>query len=69
MDLGGSNYIFIGEIFNAYADEICLTNSKPDMQKIKPIAYSTIDMKCWTIGKTLAKAYKIGKKYRKKLEQ
>ncbi|MBD3214781.1 MAG: hypothetical protein GF311_19375 [Candidatus Lokiarchaeota archaeon] len=45
VDLEGTHYIFIGEIIDAHAEDTCLTNGKQDIQRFKPIAYSTTDMK------------------------
>jgi len=57
--------LFIGEIMGAYADDTCLTDGKPDIQKIKPFTLSMPDGNYWLLGPHLAKAWDVGKGYRK----
>jgi flavin reductase (DIM6/NTAB) family NADH-FMN oxidoreductase RutF len=53
--------IFIGEIMESYADESCLTDGKPDFEKIKPLLLTMPDNHYWTLGKQAGKAWNDGK--------
>lgn len=64
IDLGGTNYIFIGEVVDCYINEDCLIDNKPNIKKINPIVYSTYDMKYWRIGDYIGRAFKIGREYK-----
>jgi len=63
IDLGGHNDIIIGEIVQTYVNEECLTNRKPDIEKIDPIIFSGYSHYL-KIGEVIAEAYKIGKEYK-----
>jgi len=56
-----SNTVFIGEIVNAYVDEQCLTNDKPDYKKMEAVILTMPDNNYWKIGENVAKAWSIGK--------
>jgi flavin reductase (DIM6/NTAB) family NADH-FMN oxidoreductase RutF len=66
LDLGGFDDIVIGEIIESYCDEKCLTNDKPDIEKLKPFLLSMYENKYFAIGNYLGKAWNIGLNYRKK---
>jgi flavin reductase (DIM6/NTAB) family NADH-FMN oxidoreductase RutF len=66
IDLGGSNDIFIGEIVEAYAEEKCLTEGLPDIQKIRPIIFAMHTNNYWRLGDSLGKAWSIGKGFEPK---
>ncbi|MFX1446939.1 MAG: flavin reductase family protein [Promethearchaeota archaeon] len=53
--------LFIGEIVNAYAEQKYLTEGNPDISKLKTFTYSM--KQYWKVGKPIAKAWEIGKKY------
>ena len=36
----GSHLLYIGEVVEIYADKSCITEGKPDIEKIHPIIYS-----------------------------
>ena len=55
-----SDTLFIGEIVEAYADERCLTEGKPDIGKIKPFMLSMPDNNYWAVGDRVGKAWGIG---------
>lgn len=57
-----TNEIFIGEIINAYIDDDCLTDGKPDVKKIEPFTLTMPDNHYWSIGKELGRAWGIGSK-------
>lgn len=56
--------LFIGEIVGVYSEERYLTDDKPDMAKMRPIALSTADSKYWSMGEPLGAAWKIGRDLR-----
>lgn len=60
VDLGADDFL-IGEIVNAYCDESCMTDGKPDLAKIKPFSLSMPDNQYWSVGKPIAKAWAVGK--------
>jgi flavin reductase (DIM6/NTAB) family NADH-FMN oxidoreductase RutF len=54
---------FIGEILDVKIDEDKLiNNSKTDMEQIRPIVFSALVRKYYSIGNFLGKAFEIGKK-------
>ncbi|MBY9007749.1 MAG: flavin reductase family protein [Candidatus Lokiarchaeota archaeon] len=65
IDLGTNHDLFIGEIKKAYIKEECLSNGVPDIEKIKPILYSTGTKNYLNIGNIIGKAWKIGKNLKK----
>ncbi len=61
LDLG-SHSLVVGRIEETYVSEDCLTDGKPDVNKVKPIAYiriPTAQYQC--LGEVIGKAYIIGK--------
>ncbi len=58
-----SNYLFIGEIVEAYAEERILSAGAPDIQKLQPIGLTMPDNHYWAIGESLGAAWSIGKTY------
>jgi flavin reductase (DIM6/NTAB) family NADH-FMN oxidoreductase RutF len=61
LDLG-SHSLVIGQIEETYVSDTCLTNSKPDVNKIKPLIYTTAPASQYqTLGEVVAKAFSIGK--------
>jgi hypothetical protein len=44
-----------------YADEDCLTEGKPDVQKINPFVLTMPDNSYWAVGERIGKAWSIGK--------
>ncbi len=61
LDLGTHSFI-IGEVTAAFADEDCLTDGKPDPQKIRPITYSNELLEYSALGEVIGKAFSIGRK-------
>ncbi len=55
----GSHTMFVGEIIDIKADEDVLTNDKPDIQKIKPILFSSGDRGYYRVGLRMADAFSI----------
>jgi flavin reductase (DIM6/NTAB) family NADH-FMN oxidoreductase RutF len=57
----GSHELVIGKIEEVYATEECLTDGKPDMEKIKPLIFSMDrGANYFSFGKRIAGAFKIG---------
>ena len=46
----GSHLLYIGEVMEIHADRSCLTDGKPDVEKINPIVYA--QMNYFGVGKT-----------------
>jgi flavin reductase (DIM6/NTAB) family NADH-FMN oxidoreductase RutF len=61
-----SNEIYIGEIVGTYTEDRFLTDGKLDFSKMKPLILSQPDTSYWRLGKQVAKAWNIGKKYKAK---
>lgn len=60
----GSHLLYIGEVMEIHADRSCLTDGKPDVEKINPIVYA--QMNYFGVGSQVEKAFSAGKKYSKK---
>jgi flavin reductase (DIM6/NTAB) family NADH-FMN oxidoreductase RutF len=58
--------IFIGEVINAYTEEQYLTNTIPDIEKMKPFVLTLNDNNYWKVGEHIGRAWSIGKNYEKK---
>jgi len=63
-----SNHCFIGEIVAAWADEACLTDGQPDLQKMDPLLLTMPDNRYHSVGQPLARAWSIGKALKPKGE-
>ena len=60
LDLG-SHSLVVGRIEESHVSVNCLTDGKPDIGKIKPLAYITSPVRQYhALGKLIAKAYSIG---------
>lgn len=53
----GRHTMFVGEIVGIKADEDALTNGRPDIQKIKPIIFSSGDRGYHSVGNRLTDAF------------
>jgi len=60
LDLG-SHILVVGEIFETYVNEDCLTDEKPDPEKIDPLIYTTGVTQYQRLGETIGKAFHLGK--------
>jgi len=60
----GPNEIFIGEIVGTYTEEKFMTDGKLDFRKMKPLILSQPNTSYWRLGKQVAKAWNIGKRYK-----
>ncbi len=66
LDLG-SHYLVIGKIMETHVSEDCLTDGKPDVKKIRPIACITGQPgNYYSIGENVGEAFRIGKKLKRK---
>ena len=62
LDLG-SHALVVGRIEESHVSESCLTNGKPDVNKIKPMTYIRSPATQYrALGEVLAKALSIGKR-------
>ena len=60
LDLG-SHSLVVGRIEETHVSESCLTDGKPDVNKIKPIAYTPAPARQYRpLGEAIAQAYSIG---------
>ena len=59
-----SNYLIIGQIMAAFAEDECLTDDKPDVQKIDPLTVSMPDNRYWRVGKYAGAAWEAGKSWK-----
>jgi len=59
LDLG-SHSLIVGRITETYVSEDCLTDGKPDADKIKPVVYNRIQGVYQALGKVLGKAHSVG---------
>ena len=58
----GSHSLFIGRIEEVYVSDDCLTDGKPDVEKIRPFVYcKTLDSRYYALGNVIGKAYDVGK--------
>ena len=58
--------LFIGEIVETYADESVLKDGKVDLEKVKPLLFDMSSVHYWSIGRTVAKCWSVGKKMKSK---
>jgi flavin reductase (DIM6/NTAB) family NADH-FMN oxidoreductase RutF len=64
MDLG-SHSLVIGQIEETHVSDSCLTDGKPDVNKIKPFIYTTSPANQYqAFGDIVAKAFSVGKELR-----
>jgi len=63
------NTLFIGEIAGVWAEEGCLTEGKPDIEKIQPVTLTMPDNRYWSVGANIGKAWHDGKKRIKDLKK
>ena len=66
LDLG-SHSLVIGRIEETHVSDSCLTDGKPDVNKIKPFIYTTAPANQYqALGEVVAKAFSIGKELKAK---
>ena len=64
-----TNYFFIAEIVNIYADEICFTDNQLDIKKINPFLLTMPDNRFWTLGDHVGDAWHDGREILKKISK
>ena len=58
----GSHSLVIGQIMETHISDDCLTNGKPDVDKIRPLIYTPSPATCYqSFGPIIAKAFSAGK--------
>ena len=62
MTDNGGSYFIVGEVIEVHVDDACMTEGKPDAQKIDPLIFATISRKYYRLGDYIGDAYSIGKK-------
>ncbi len=60
----GSHILRIGEIAEIHVDKSCISNGRPDVERINPLIYA--NMGYFGLGKQVGKAFSEGTKYGKK---
>lgn len=60
----GSHTLVVGKIVGVYVSEECLTDGRPDMDKVKPFIFGP--GKYFKVGEAFADAFKIGNKIKNK---
>lgn len=53
--------LFIGEIFETYADDSVLAEGKVDITKVKPLLFDMGSIKYWSLGEAVANCWSVGK--------
>ena len=53
--------VFVGEIFQTYADESVLSGKKIDVSKLKPLLFDMNSRKYWSMGGEIAQCWNVGK--------
>lgn len=59
LNLGSHSFV-IGQVEGTYITESCLTDGKPDVNKIKPIIFNLESAEYIAFGEVIAKAFSIG---------
>jgi flavin reductase (DIM6/NTAB) family NADH-FMN oxidoreductase RutF len=60
----GSHHLYIGEVKEIHAARSCITDGKPDNEKVRPVVYAQYTY--FSVGKPVERAFSAGKKYGKK---
>ena len=61
----GSHSLFVGQVEEVHISESCLTDGKPDVDKVKPLIYTPEPSRQYrAFGDVVAKAFNIGKELR-----
>jgi len=59
LNLGSHSFV-IGQVEGTYVAESCLTDGKPDVNKIRPLIFNLETNEYIAFGKVVAKAYSVG---------
>ncbi len=60
----GSHVLYIGDVIEVYTNKSCITDGKPDIEKVRPIVYS--GSAYWECGKRIGKAFSDGTHYKQR---
>ena len=60
LDLG-SHSLVVGRIEETHVSEACLTDGKPDVNKIRPFAFNMVTSQYQALGDVVAKAFSVGR--------
>jgi len=63
----GSHILVVGKVVETYFSEDCLTDGKPDINKVRPFIFAP--PKYYAIGEPFADAFKIGKQIKRKTKR
>jgi flavin reductase (DIM6/NTAB) family NADH-FMN oxidoreductase RutF len=63
----GSHILVVGKVVETHLSEDCLTDDKPDMDKVRPFAFGPGGY--YVIGEAFAKAFKVGWEINPKLKK
>lgn len=55
------NTLYIGKIEEVVAEQDCLTEGRPDVQKLKPFTLTMPDNNYWAVGPNIGRAWSAGK--------
>ncbi len=59
----GTHVLCIGQIEEVHVDENCLTDGKPDVEKVRPLIFASgVEYAYFRLGKKLAPGFEVGKK-------
>ncbi|WXG44599.1 MAG: flavin reductase family protein [Promethearchaeati archaeon SRVP18_Atabeyarchaeia-1] len=64
LEKGGTYYNIIGEIVESYVDEECMVGKYPDLEKVKPMVFSVVGGKYYSVGKYLGAMGKASKDFK-----
>jgi flavin reductase (DIM6/NTAB) family NADH-FMN oxidoreductase RutF len=56
----GSHYLIVGRIEETHVSDDCLTDGKPDIEKIRPFIFVTPSRQYHAFGDVVAKAFSVG---------
>ncbi len=60
----GSHVLYIGDVIEVYTNKSCITDGKPDIEKVRPIVYS--GSAYWECGKRIGKSFSDGTHYKQR---
>lgn len=61
----GKHEIFIGELFQTYADDRVMTNEKIDIAKLQPLLFDMASKNYWSLGQPIGGCWNVGKSLKK----
>lgn len=64
-----TNTFFIAEIIAIHCEQNCITDGKPDVEKMRPFLLTMPDNRFWSVGDQAGSAWKDGAKYRQKIKK